>query len=167
MKPWRCDVARTASIAVLLLLFGGLLAPPPVCAQELSATPDPASSAILFYQRHLSSMRHLHCRFRPSCSQYALDAIAAYGVVEGSARAADRLMRCSPSADSRYPRGSDDLLSDPAVGPAASAAGIQAPGWLLPAPVSTVIPFASRLGGGSADSPLGIGRLCSPTGAAR
>ncbi len=36
------------------------------------------------------------CKYHPSCSQYAIDAIRRDGVVRGSARAAWRLLRCNP-----------------------------------------------------------------------
>jgi uncharacterized protein len=36
------------------------------------------------------------CKFYPSCSQYALDALHRYGLVRGSAKAARRLLRCNP-----------------------------------------------------------------------
>ena len=36
------------------------------------------------------------CKFHPSCSQYAIDALRKYGFVKGSARAAWRLMRGHP-----------------------------------------------------------------------
>ena len=36
------------------------------------------------------------CKFHPSCSQYASDAIRKYGPVKGSAKAAWRLARCNP-----------------------------------------------------------------------
>ena len=36
------------------------------------------------------------CKYHPSCSQYAIDALRKYGFVKGSARAAWRLMRCHP-----------------------------------------------------------------------
>ncbi len=36
------------------------------------------------------------CRFEPSCSEYAHQAIAAYGVIRGGAMAAQRLARCHP-----------------------------------------------------------------------
>jgi putative membrane protein insertion efficiency factor len=36
------------------------------------------------------------CRFEPSCSEYAHQAIAAYGVMRGGAMAARRLARCHP-----------------------------------------------------------------------
>lgn len=36
------------------------------------------------------------CKFHPSCSQYALDALRKYGLVRGSWKAARRLARCHP-----------------------------------------------------------------------
>ena len=36
------------------------------------------------------------CKYHPSCSQYALDAVHKYGPVKGSAKALWRLLRCNP-----------------------------------------------------------------------
>ncbi|HEY3757545.1 MAG TPA: membrane protein insertion efficiency factor YidD [Opitutaceae bacterium] len=36
------------------------------------------------------------CRFSPSCSQYAIEALAQHGLVTGSALAAKRILRCNP-----------------------------------------------------------------------
>ena len=36
------------------------------------------------------------CKFHPSCSQYAIDAMKKYGLVRGSYKAARRLLRCHP-----------------------------------------------------------------------
>ena len=36
------------------------------------------------------------CKYHPICSQYALDALHAHGLVKGSAKAAWRLLRCNP-----------------------------------------------------------------------
>jgi len=36
------------------------------------------------------------CKYHPSCSQYALDALRAHGPVKGTAKAAWRLLRCNP-----------------------------------------------------------------------
>lgn len=48
------------------------------------------------YQSFLSPLLGEHCRFYPSCSQYAIDAIQKYGVVSGAMRAVKRLLRCHP-----------------------------------------------------------------------
>ncbi len=36
------------------------------------------------------------CRYNPTCSQYAIDALRAYGVFGGTLRACGRLLRCTP-----------------------------------------------------------------------
>jgi hypothetical protein len=36
------------------------------------------------------------CKYHPSCSQYAIDALRKHGLVVGSAKAAWRLLRCNP-----------------------------------------------------------------------
>jgi uncharacterized protein len=36
------------------------------------------------------------CKFHPSCSQYAIDALKKYGLVRGSLKAVWRLLRCHP-----------------------------------------------------------------------
>ena len=36
------------------------------------------------------------CKFHPSCSEYAADALRKYGLVRGSLKAAWRLLRCHP-----------------------------------------------------------------------
>ena len=36
------------------------------------------------------------CKYHPSCSQYAIDALQKHGLVKGSAKACWRLLRCNP-----------------------------------------------------------------------
>jgi putative membrane protein insertion efficiency factor len=48
------------------------------------------------YQVCLSPFLGPCCRFYPSCSQYAVDAIRRYGPVKGSGLALRRLLRCHP-----------------------------------------------------------------------
>jgi putative membrane protein insertion efficiency factor len=48
------------------------------------------------YQLLVSPLLGPRCRFYPSCSQYALEAIAAHGTVRGGALALRRLLRCHP-----------------------------------------------------------------------
>ena len=50
------------------------------------------------YQRLISPMLPHACRFVPTCSQYALEAVERHGVVRGSLLAAKRLARCHPFA---------------------------------------------------------------------
>lgn len=51
---------------------------------------------IRFYQRHISSHTPASCRFRPTCSAYAYEAINKYGVLKGGWLAFKRLLRCNP-----------------------------------------------------------------------
>lgn len=58
---------------------------------------------IRLYQRFLSPWLGQHCRFHPSCSQYAIDALTVHGVCRGSVYAVWRILRCQP-----YCRGGND-----------------------------------------------------------
>ena len=51
---------------------------------------------IKVYRFVLSPYIGQHCRFTPTCSQYALEAIEMYGSVKGSWLAAKRLSKCHP-----------------------------------------------------------------------
>ena len=51
---------------------------------------------IACYQTCLSPFLGNHCRFHPTCSAYARDAIATHGVIKGSYLALRRLARCHP-----------------------------------------------------------------------
>ncbi len=53
-------------------------------------------AAIRFYQRYISPARPPCCRFIPSCSQYALEAIEKYGAVKGGWLALRRICCCHP-----------------------------------------------------------------------
>ena len=53
-------------------------------------------SLIRFYQRRISPMFPACCRFRPTCSRYAYEAITKYGAWKGGWLALKRLMRCHP-----------------------------------------------------------------------
>jgi putative membrane protein insertion efficiency factor len=50
------------------------------------------------YQVALSPLFAGSCRFVPSCSAYAVEAITRFGVIRGSGLAARRLLRCRPFA---------------------------------------------------------------------
>ena len=48
------------------------------------------------YQRFVSPALPPSCRFHPSCSQYALEAVTRHGALKGGWLAARRLARCHP-----------------------------------------------------------------------
>ena len=54
------------------------------------------TSAIRFYQRQISPLSPPRCRYIPTCSEYALEAVEKYGAVKGSWLAAKRILRCNP-----------------------------------------------------------------------
>jgi hypothetical protein len=51
---------------------------------------------IRFYQLTISPMTHASCRYMPTCSQYAVEAIRKHGPVKGSWLAIKRIARCHP-----------------------------------------------------------------------
>ncbi|HEV8260527.1 MAG TPA: membrane protein insertion efficiency factor YidD [Burkholderiales bacterium] len=60
---------------------------------------------IKLYQYLLSPLVGSHCRFYPTCSEYAKAAIENHGVLRGSGLAARRLLRCHPW----HPGGADPV----------------------------------------------------------
>ena len=54
------------------------------------------------YQRLLSPAFGARCKYHPSCSAYAVQAIESYGILRGSVLAAWRLLRCNPFSHGGY-----------------------------------------------------------------
>ncbi len=48
------------------------------------------------YQRLLSPLFGSHCRYHPSCSEYAVQSISRFGILRGLVLGAWRLLRCNP-----------------------------------------------------------------------
>ncbi|NLG84451.1 MAG: membrane protein insertion efficiency factor YidD [Firmicutes bacterium] len=59
-------------------------------------------AGIAFYRRFISPYLGPHCRFTPSCSAYAYEAIRRYGSLRGSWLALRRLLRCHPFGGRGY-----------------------------------------------------------------
>ncbi|HEX6591593.1 MAG TPA: membrane protein insertion efficiency factor YidD, partial [Moraxellaceae bacterium] len=53
---------------------------------------------IRFYQVAISPLMAPHCRFHPTCSAYAVEALQRFGAARGAYLALHRLMRCHPWA---------------------------------------------------------------------
>ena len=59
-------------------------------------------SMIRFYQKHISPALPPCCRYMPTCSQYAIEAIEKRGVFVGIFLAVKRLLRCNPWGGSGF-----------------------------------------------------------------
>ena len=57
---------------------------------------------IKFYQKHISPGLRPRCRFYPTCSQYAVEAIQKRGAFVGSLLAIYRILRCNPFCKGGY-----------------------------------------------------------------
>ena len=57
---------------------------------------------ILFYQRVISPFTPPSCRFTPTCTEYARQALIKHGPIKGSWLARKRLLRCHPWGGSGY-----------------------------------------------------------------
>lgn len=70
------------------------------CARGLRGAEATVVRGLIFliqlYRHMVSPLRLPTCRFTPTCSQYAVDALAEYGLVRGSGMAAVRLAKCGP-----------------------------------------------------------------------
>ncbi len=51
---------------------------------------------VRFYRKRISPLRQPCCRFIPTCSEYALEAIEKYGALRGGWLALRRILRCHP-----------------------------------------------------------------------
>jgi putative membrane protein insertion efficiency factor len=66
-----------------------------------------AVAPVRFYQRAISPGLPRRCKYHPSCSHYAVDAIRQYGILRGVVLAAWRLLRCNP-----WSNGGVDFVED-------------------------------------------------------
>ena len=57
---------------------------------------------IRWYQRQLSPLLGSHCKYLPTCSQYAVEAIERHGAFRGSLMAIWRILRCNPFSRGGY-----------------------------------------------------------------
>lgn len=59
-------------------------------------------SLIRFYQCSISPLFPSSCRYTPTCSQYAIEALKKYGPLKGSYLVLKRILRCNPWGGSGY-----------------------------------------------------------------
>lgn len=55
-----------------------------------------AQAPVRLYRKFLSPLKPPTCRFYPTCSEYALEAIEVHGALKGSLLAAVRICKCQP-----------------------------------------------------------------------
>jgi uncharacterized protein len=61
-----------------------------------------ATVPVRLYRRFLSPALPRRCKYEPTCSAYALEAVRSHGVVKGTVLAAWRLLRCNPFSHGGY-----------------------------------------------------------------
>jgi uncharacterized protein len=66
-----------------------------------------ATTPLRFYQRAISPGLPARCKYYPSCSEYAVQAVRRYGILRGVVLAAWRLLRCNP-----WSHGGVDFVED-------------------------------------------------------
>lgn len=57
---------------------------------------------VKFYRRFITPLTPPACRFTPTCSEYAVEALQKYGPIKGSWLAIRRVLRCRPGGGSGY-----------------------------------------------------------------
>jgi putative membrane protein insertion efficiency factor len=100
-------VFRKGRLTFVALLAGAVIALSPLVLSA-GARVTLAVDAIHAYQTFASPVAArlgIRCRFQPTCSRYAEEAVKKYGVFEGSLKTGRRLLRCTPLT----PMGTIDL----------------------------------------------------------
>ena len=59
-------------------------------------------ASLRFYKRRISPLLPPACKYTPTCSEYAMQAVERYGAAYGGYQAARRLLRCHPFAKGGY-----------------------------------------------------------------
>ncbi|AVP55850.1 putative membrane protein insertion efficiency factor [Clostridium tetani] len=57
---------------------------------------------IELYRKYLSPLKKPCCKYYPTCSQYAIDAISKYGALKGGFMSFKRILRCNPFSKGGY-----------------------------------------------------------------
>ncbi len=82
-------------------LESGLEAPTPP-SERARGLARPVAALVRFYQLAISPLLRPSCRFAPSCSEYAYEALCEHGAARGSWLALRRLLRCHPFCEGGY-----------------------------------------------------------------
>lgn len=76
--------------------------PQPTPSAFARATRAVVTAPIVVYQRAISPALPRRCKYEPTCSRYAVDAIRSYGILRGVVLAIWRVLRCNPWSDGGY-----------------------------------------------------------------
>lgn len=76
--------------------------------RELAALP--LLVPVFIYRKLVSPFIAPRCRYYPTCSSYAVEALRSYGPIKGSILAAWRVMRCNPFSDGGFDYVDDQTL---------------------------------------------------------
>jgi putative membrane protein insertion efficiency factor len=79
---------------------------------------DIALGVLRVYQRAISPALPRRCKYHPTCSEYAVQAIRRYGILMGTVLAGWRLLRCNPFSHGGYDPVSAQRLFRPVGSPA-------------------------------------------------
>jgi uncharacterized protein len=75
-----------------------------------------AVAPVVIYQRVFSPFLPRRCKYEPTCSHYAVDAIGEYGILRGAVLALWRLLRCNPWSYGGYDPVEDQRLFEVGAG---------------------------------------------------
>ena len=73
----------------------------------MSAMRTLATAPVRLYQRAISPAIPARCKYHPSCSEYAIQAVRRYGLLRGAVLAVWRILRCNP-----WSHGGVDFVED-------------------------------------------------------
>jgi putative membrane protein insertion efficiency factor len=68
---------------------------------------------VQLYRRLISPLFPARCRYYPTCSEYAVQAVGRFGILRGSVLALWRLLRCNPFSDGGFDHVEDQTLFRP------------------------------------------------------
>lgn len=100
------------------------------------------------FQRLSYNLNSMNCQFHPSCSNYGAQAITEFGIIRGTFVAADRVVRCNPTALEYHLKSKQNIdretlaLIDPVLLPKPDAPTISP---ALAVALSTIIPGSGRM----------------------
>jgi len=70
------------------------------------------TAPIVLYSKAVSPALPRRCKYEPTCSRYAIDAIGTYGILRGVVLAVWRVLRCNPWSDGGYDPVQDQRVFD-------------------------------------------------------